>query len=523
MLIGMATLVALPTVATAQDDTIGGPISLRNQDGSLSVSGQLAGFEDGYYLIEIEGIGVLRIDSQAVECTGDGCPILTPEFGIHGAEAPATRLIPALLAGYADSIGATYAVEETGDPSVRIIRLTDAEGTVRAEAHVHANGSAGAFPALAGKEADIALADRRMTDQDADGITAAGLSDLRDTEHELVIARDGTVLVVHPDNPVRSLSASDIARIYAGEIRNWSELGGEDLPVRANSLARGSRIRDGIVTGFLDPNGLEEGGDSLVWPSEEELAASVASDPGAIGYLGRSAALGHPLKMLALREPCGLVSPPTAFRIKTDGYRLARPLYAYKRPGRIHPEAQAFLEWVLSDDAQTHIKRAGYIDGSLERMRLEDMGIALIHTAAVEPDFNGLQYAGMMRDLRDADRLSISFRFLAGSTTLDVDSIRNLEALAARLEAGQFAGNEILLVGFADSIGDRGRNTQLAARRAQVVRDNLIASLAPDTADGLRMLPLSFGELLPLSCNTDEVGRERNRRVEVWLRRPDLR
>ena len=77
-------------------------------------------------------------------------------------------------------------------------------------------------------------------------------------------------------------------------------------------------------------------------------------------------------------------------------------------------------------------------------------------------------------------------------------------------------------MGFADSIGDRGRNTQLAARRAQVVRENLVASLAPGIAERLQMLPLSFGELLPLSCNTDEVGRERNRRVEVWLRRPDL-
>jgi phosphate transport system substrate-binding protein len=35
--------------------------------------------------------------------------------------------------------------------------------------------------------------------------------------------------------------------------------------------------------------------------------------------------------------------------------------------------------------------------------------------------------------------------------------------------------------------------------------------------------PTSYGELLPLSCNEDEVGRERNRRVEVWLRLPDSR
>ena len=147
--------------------------------------------------------------------------------------------------------------------------------------------------------------------------------------------------------------------------------------------------------------------------------------------------------------------------------------------------------------------------------------MTLIHTAAVEPDFNGTQFAGMMRDLRNADKISFTFRFLTASTTLDVESIRTLETLSEMLEEGAFTGLEVLLVGFTDSIGDRVRNTQLAAARARVVRENLVAALPPDVADRAGLLPLSYGELLPLACNTDEEGRERNRRVEVWLRRPE--
>ena len=111
-----------------------------------------------------------------------------------------------------------------------------------------------------------------------------------------------------------------------------------------------------------------------------------------------------------------MLSPPSAFRMKIEGYSLSRRLYMYRRPGDIHPEAQAFIDWTLTDEAQPYIDKVGFVDRSLERMRLEDMGMMLIHTAAVEPDFNAFQYQNMMAELRGADRLSISFRFRPGSS-----------------------------------------------------------------------------------------------------------
>ena len=517
---GLCVLTAMASPGWAQTATERARISLQNADGSFSISGDLVGFEDGHYLIDVQNIGVLRIDSRAVECTGDGCPVLSPEFGISANPLVARTLLPALLRGYAASIEATYS-EEAGDGAdVRIIRLTDSEGTVRAAVTLAASDSATAFGALAQENADIAVTDHRMDDADAAALTATGLTDLRETEHELVLGADATVILTHPSNTIRNLSELEIARIYAGEIGNWAELGGPDLPITANALGAGSARRDRFAAAVLQPSGLAERDGIFEWAFEAEMIAAVAGDPGAIGYAGRSTALGRPVTMMPLRETCGLVSKPSAFAIKTGGYRFANPLYAYKRPGRIHPEAEALLDWALGEDAQPWIRDSGFIDRGLERMWLEDMGTTLIHTAAVEPDFNGGQYARMMQDLRFADRVSISFRFLEGSTTLDIESIRNLEVLADRIASGAFEGQDILLVGLTDSFGDRVRNTQLAARRSEVVRENLLASLDPEVAERVTLVPLSYGELLPMACNTDESGRERNRRVEVWLRRP---
>ena len=119
--------------------------------------------------------------------------------------------------------------------------------------------------------------------------------------------------------------------------------------------------------------------------------------------------------------------------------------------------------------------------------------------------------------------MSISFRFTTGSSTLDVESERNLSRLAKRIEDGELNGFEVLLIGFADSIGEQQKNTELAQERADTVRAILAGALSNETIDRIRLDTLSFGELLPLSCNSSPVGRARNRRVEVWIRNPNKR
>ena len=46
------------------------------------------------------------------------------------------------------------------------------------------------------------------------------------------MALDGVAIVVNPENTVTDLTIEDIAKIYTGEIANWSELGGADAPHR---------------------------------------------------------------------------------------------------------------------------------------------------------------------------------------------------------------------------------------------------------------------------------------------------
>jgi phosphate transport system substrate-binding protein len=86
------------------------------------------------------------------------------------------------------------------------------------------------------------------------------------------------------------------------------------------------------------------------------------------------------------------------------------------------------------------------------------------------------------------------------------------------LAGGAFPGKDILLIGFADSVGEFAVNQDLAVRRAQRVLDTLKESVAAGALDGVPILVQSYGELTPVGCNETAEGRELNRRVEVWIR-----
>jgi phosphate transport system substrate-binding protein len=71
----------------------------------------------------------------------------------------------------------------------------------------------------------------------------------------------------------------------------------------------------------------------------------------------------------------------------------------------------------------------------------------------------------------------------------------------------------VMLLGFADSTGSAGANEALSRNRSTVVAEQFATrGLKPATVTG-------FGSALPVASNDTEDGRQKNRRVEIWLRR----
>ncbi|MBE0408425.1 MAG: substrate-binding domain-containing protein [Anaerolineales bacterium] len=100
------------------------------------------------------------------------------------------------------------------------------------------------------------------------------------------ITFDEILLIVHPTNPVETLSYGEIVSIFTGVISNWTKVNGDDseIAVWINYSDDDTHqiFQDGILQ-TLSPTTL-----SNLAPDPEAMLTAVGNNPTAIGYLPRS-------------------------------------------------------------------------------------------------------------------------------------------------------------------------------------------------------------------------------------------
>jgi hypothetical protein len=93
------------------------------------------------------------------------------------------------------------------------------------------------------------------------------------------------VVVVHPQNPARKFDLAAARGLFGGRIRNWSELGGADLPVQAWIYAPGEDIQQVFAASVMQ--GAATASLARLAASPDEMAQAIAADAGAVGFLPR--------------------------------------------------------------------------------------------------------------------------------------------------------------------------------------------------------------------------------------------
>jgi len=124
------------------------------------------------------------------------------------------------------------------------------------------------------------------------------------------IAEERLGVVLHPDNPAASLTTDEIRDLFSGRTPNWSDLGGEDLPVKVWVLPEADETQLAFDTEVLD--GLLPAPDAGLAPDPAAVREAVLADPAAIGLL--PAGWPHDdltLILLGVRLPV-LVTAPNA-------------------------------------------------------------------------------------------------------------------------------------------------------------------------------------------------------------------
>jgi phosphate transport system substrate-binding protein len=167
-----------------------------------------------------------------------------------------------------------------------------------------------------------------------------------------LLCRDGIAIVTNPASTVSGLSKDQVRQIFAGEITNWSQVGGpnEDIIVVAREEGSGTRaaFEEMVMEESLISNM------AILQPSNGAVRTTVATTPDSIGFLSFGY-LDSSVKALAVDGVEGTVE-----NAKNGSYPVVRPLYflTKEEPTGI---VKVFISFCTSATGQAIAEGDGYI------------------------------------------------------------------------------------------------------------------------------------------------------------------
>ena len=504
--------VLMAFAAKAQD------VTLRTSDGAVKVSGTLLTYDGDYYKIR-SAFGDLTLNSAGVICSGHACPNpseFATTVAISVSHSIGDVLLPALIEDYVFQNGQSVIRQQDGG-DLWDFHVTDPTGHPVSTVQLAVTDTLDGFTNLIDQKADLNVSFRQADGSEVARARQAGIGNLTNASRKHILALDGLIFITSRQNPIRSLSVTQIADVFSGVIQNWSEVGGIDAPINLY-IRNQSADLTALFHSFVWPAASDRSfAPGAVFMSNSSLSDAVANDPFAIGFTNFSGIRNA--RALALDGPCGNKITASAFNLKAEDYPMTQHLYLYTPKKRPTGFIRGFFAYLDGPTAQKTIASLGYVGRDVSQLPLTAQGGRLgtaIANANSPFAFAALQ--DMTAAISGASRLSTTFRFKQFSSELDTRSLNNATVLARLVEQGEFDGKTLLIAGFSDGQGSDAGNQEISRRRALQVAVAIKSAASKADLSKVTFETVGFGEVSPLGCDETEWGRRINRRVEVWLK-----
>jgi phosphate transport system substrate-binding protein len=406
---------------------------------------------------------------------------------LSGSNTIGETLMPAIAQAFLRSRGATDVHTIAGEKAEEKIVVGTLPGDRNpSEIAIAAHGSATAFTSLADYSCEIGMASRRIKSEEAANLSSLG--DMMALANEHIVGLDGIAVIVNVSNPISRLTKDEIMRLFTGETAKWP--GGGPVHVYARDDKSGTY--DTFKTLVLAGKPLAQGAQRF--EDSNELSDAVARDANAIGFIGlpfiRSA------KALAVSEKGTDALLPTRLTVATEDYALSRRLYLYTSATSGNQLTRDFVEFALSKQGQEIVAANGFIAQNIEWQ-------------AQAPPADAP--AGYRQLTHNAQRLTLDFRFQSGAAVGDNKALADMNRILELIADKRASGDKVMLFGFADGQGTAEQNVLISLDRAKAIEQEfLLRGIRPAVVRG-------FGADLPVASNDTPDGREKNRRVEIWI------
>ena len=184
------------------------------------------------------------------------------------------------------------------------------------------------------------------------------------------IAKDGFVFFTNTNNKIDSLKVSDIQKIYTGQIKNWSEIGGENIDIKAFQHPENSPTQNEMISSVMKNLKIIDAPKDVFYAKKfgeiNDLIATYDNTEGALGYsyyyetkmlYDTDGKINNTIKILKLN---GVM--PDYDTIKNNDYPIISNYYLIKNKKNQSESLNIFTDAVMSDRGKNVIKEAGYIE-----------------------------------------------------------------------------------------------------------------------------------------------------------------
>ena len=213
---------------------------------------------------------------------------------------------------------------------------------------IAAEGSTTGIAAITDGTAQIGMSSRRAKATELSAASAKGVN-MKPT----IVAYDGIGVIVNQGNPVATLTKRQVEQIFAGDITDWSQVGGPAGPISVYTRNTSS----GTYSDFkeLAMKKRDYAGSSQKMAGNEQIASEVAKNANGIGYVGLAYLTDPGIKTVGIDG-----AKPNEESVLAKIYPYARPTFYYTN-GEPEGEAAKFLEFTLSDEGQKIVRKVGFV------------------------------------------------------------------------------------------------------------------------------------------------------------------
>jgi phosphate transport system substrate-binding protein len=174
---------------------------------------------------------------------------------------------------------------------------------------------------------------------------------------EVIIANDALSVIVNRSNKVSKLTRQQLEDIFTGKIKNWKEVGGDNMQIVVYSRETSSGTYEFFKEHVMEKKNFAP--TVLNMPATGAIIQSVSQTKGAIGYVGL-AYVSNEVKDIAVSYDGKTYVNSSVQAAKDHTYPIVRPLYYYY-PLSKEASVKPFVDFVLSPEGQKIVDEVGYI------------------------------------------------------------------------------------------------------------------------------------------------------------------